>query len=353
MDSQTFKSDNPSHIPFVFPESAGRHEDHLPSLLIDLKDQEFVMTALFWAATTGQASLVRTIFHHGVGVAIMTSSPIPDPFFTLRHGRSILFQVPGPLDDDWLIDFVLRERTALALHEGHGEPSSKTGTANWTTVLHHAVGQNDLLLLESALMEGVDIEQRDYLGRTALHIAALKADKVATGVLIARAAEVDVMDRFSRTPLQEARRIFGQTPRRLQSGSRAVIWLLLQNGDLQFKDEQGVPLLHLAIQYKHLGLVRTLLDKYREEEEEEGAVVNTRGPRGSTALHEAASAGFANAIWLLARGGADFLLVDAQGRMASELVPVTRAMDGVGDYLRGQEIKMKRRRRRGKCITLM
>lgn len=42
----------------------------------------------------------------------------------------------------WLtsFDFVLRERTALALHKGHGEPSSKTGTANWTTVLHHAVG---------------------------------------------------------------------------------------------------------------------------------------------------------------------------------------------------------------------
>ncbi|KAL0639858.1 hypothetical protein Q9L58_001175 [Maublancomyces gigas] len=294
MDSQTFKSDNPSHIPGVFPKSAGRHEAHLPSLLTDLKDQEFVMTALFWAATTGQASLVRTIFHHGVGVAIMTSSPIPDPFFTLRHGRSILFQVPGPLDDDWLVDFVLRERTALALHEGYGEPSLKTGTANWTTVLHHAVGQNDLLLLESALVGGVDIEQRDYLGRTALYIAALKADKVATGVLIARAAEVDVMDRFSRTPLQEARRIFGQ------SGSRAVIWLLLQNGDLQFKDEQGVPLLHLAIQYKHIGLVRTLLDKYREEEEE-GAVVNTRGPHGSTVLHEAASAGFVNAIWLLDR----------------------------------------------------
>lgn len=136
-------------------------------------------------------------------------------------------------------------------------------------MLHHAVGQNNLLLLESALMEGVDIEQRDYLRRTALHIATLKADKVATGVLIASAAEVDDMDRFSRTPLQEARRIFGQTPRRLQSGSRAVIWLLLQNGDLQFKDEQGVPLLNLAIRYKHLGLVQTLLDKYREREEEE------------------------------------------------------------------------------------
>lgn len=89
-------------------------------------------------------------------------------------------------------------------------------------MLHHAVGQNNLLLLERALLEGVDIEQRDYLGRTALHIAALKADKVAISVLIASAAEVDVIDRFSRTPLQEARRIFEQTPRRLQSGSRAA-----------------------------------------------------------------------------------------------------------------------------------
>lgn len=72
------------------------------------------------------------------------------------------------------------------------------GTANWTTILHYAVGHD---------------EQRDYLGRTALHIAALKVDKVATSVLIGSAAEVDVVDRFNRTPLQEARRIFEQTPR--------------------------------------------------------------------------------------------------------------------------------------------
>lgn len=170
-------------------------------------------------------------------------------------------------------------------------------------MLHHAVGQNNLLLLERTLLEGVDIEQRDYLGQTALHIAALKADKAAISVLIASAAEVDVIDHFSRTPLQEARRIFEQTPRRLQSGSRAVIWLLLEDGDLEFTDEQGVPLLHLATRYKHLGLVGTLLDKYREGEEEEGAAANTRDSHGSTALHEAASTGFVNAIWLLARGG--------------------------------------------------
>lgn len=129
--------------------------------------------------------------------------------------------------------------------------------------------------------------------------------------------------------------------------------LLLENGDLEFTDEQGVPLLHLATQYKHLGLVGTLLDKYREGEEEEGAAANTRDSHGSTALHEAASTGFVNAIWLLARGGVNVLLVDAQGRTASELVPATRAMDDVRDYLKGLEIKMKRRRRKGKCITLM
>lgn len=81
-------------------------------------------------------------------------------------------------------------------------------------------------------------------------------------------------------------------------------------------------------------------------------MINTRDPRGSTILHEATSTGFINAIWLLARGGADVLLVDVQGRTASELVSAARAMDDVRDYLRGLEIKMKRRRR-GKCITLM
>jgi ankyrin repeat protein len=70
------------------------------------------------------------------------------------------------------------------------------------------------------------------------------------------------------------------------------------------------PLIYLARGDKgeHPEKMRLLLER--------GAPVNARGPKGRTAMHYAASAGFLNVIVLLLDHGADVTLVDDAGETA-------------------------------------
>jgi ankyrin repeat protein len=67
-----------------------------------------------------------------------------------------------------------------------------------------AVIARDFAAAEQLLADGVDVNHRDTLGRTALHEAAARRDVPAVRWLLGQRADVNAPDAGGRTPLHEA-----------------------------------------------------------------------------------------------------------------------------------------------------
>lgn len=197
---------------------------------------------------------------------------------------------------------------------------------------------DDRELLEMALAGGTVVDLRDYYGYTALHIAVLKGDAVSVRVLLEWQANVEAKAHVNgRTPLDEARRICKSKlsdKEEEDCSSLAIVWLLLENGnDRDWRDECGTPLLHLAVLFRHMVLVRDLLDTGGEEGTvnmrvvgRDGKVgvraatgrvdVNVKDREGQTALHVARKVGDWDLIQFLLKMGVDPLIKDRHGKIA-------------------------------------
>lgn len=178
-----------------------------------------------------------------------------------------------------------------------------------------------------ALRRGTSVDERDCFGYTALHLAVMKDDEAVVRILLEWGADVNA-EAYGRTPLDGARRLYPWV-----SGP-AVVWLLLENGsDRGWRDREGVPLLHLAVEFAHTTLVEDLLDTCGEEgtvntsvrgrdgnmeiHMATGAVdVNVRDRSGRTALHVAKKVGNGVLVEFLLRKGADVTIVDDFGKAA-------------------------------------
>lgn len=277
------------------------------------KTQNRRISALFQAATTGRTSQIRAIFQKERG-GIRVMSP-PSSYASraeLYPGRA-----PERFDED-LVQFIRKWTSTLALHGGSG---------NWFTALHWGVATGDLQLLQAALRGGMDVDERDCFGYSALHLAVMGEDEVMVRTLLEWGADVGA-EAYKKTPLDEARRLHPLRP------GLAIIWLLLENGsDRDWRDREGVPLLHLAVKFAHTTLVEDLLDTLGERGTTNsrvrgrdgrmeirgatGAVnVNVRDRNGRTALHVAKDGGNGALVELLLRKGADATIVDNFGKVA-------------------------------------
>jgi len=168
----------------------------------------------------------------------------------------------------------------IALLREHGAKES----------LHDVVIAGDIDAVKRFLSEGCDVNSRDSLGLTPLHLAAMHGHTDIMELLIAKGADLEARDQhWGNTPLLHA------TP----YGRTEAVRLLLEKGaNIEARDGHGLTPLCLSSTYGtaiHTKLIQLLLDR--------GANIESHSYGGATPLMGAISVGRKEvAKMLLARG---------------------------------------------------
>jgi Protein kinase domain/Ankyrin repeats (3 copies)/Ankyrin repeats (many copies) len=137
-------------------------------------------------------------------------------------------------------------------------------------------------IVQKLLAYGVDVNQLDYSGQTALHCAAGYGYEELVTLLLENGADVQQMDNEEQTALYCA----------AGGGNLQVVEILLRNGaDIQAIDAEGRTALQLAASRGHTDVVRTLLNR--------GADAEAMDSKGRTALHFAAGHGSEKVVEML------------------------------------------------------
>ena len=174
------------------------------------------------------------------------------------------------------------------------------------------------------------VTSTDYLGRTALHLAALDGREKVVEVLVCpgrtsrlelRARGVLGLDEIQGSkgyervgkglPLLEAKDNAGKTPMLLaaENNHKMIITLLLEvGGSVKAKDRDGRTALHWGALKGHEEVVEGLLQA--------GAVVEAQNVRGKTPLHWAVENGYTRTTKLLLDAGGSVSTKDKEGRTA-------------------------------------
>jgi ankyrin repeat protein len=154
--------------------------------------------------------------------------------------------------------------------------------------LTEAVKTNDIGKINMLLSSGADVNDRDQLGETPLHVAAVRGYREASSLLIANGADVNAEDKRGLTPLHAA----------AWMGHTEIVTMLITEGaDISARDEDGVVALHAAALAGRKDAVALLITK--------GAAINAKNKDGITPLHAAALAGHKETVALLIARGAD------------------------------------------------
>ncbi len=166
--------------------------------------------------------------------------------------------------------------------------------ALYPVLLCSAGSRGDIASLQRMAEDGVNLDSADYDGRTALHLAAAEGQLAAVGFLIARGADVNALDRWGGSPLQDA----------VRNRHDAVAALLKENGARLRSGDMVAALCYAAGQGNLEDLSRLLHN---------GADPNGADYDRRTALHLAAAEGHQAAVDLLLAHGADPSATDRWG----------------------------------------
>lgn len=141
--------------------------------------------------------------------------------------------------------------------------------------LTEAVQTNDIGKVKALLASGADVNGRDKLGETPLHLAAVRGYKETSQLLIAKGADVNAGDKRGLTPLHAA----------AWMGHKEIVAMLIGEGaDVNARDEDGVAALHTAALAGHRETVSLLIAR--------GADVDAKNEDGLTPLDAASQKGY-------------------------------------------------------------
>ncbi|MBW2412132.1 MAG: ankyrin repeat domain-containing protein [Deltaproteobacteria bacterium] len=168
--------------------------------------------------------------------------------------------------------------------------------------LHDAVRTNNTVEIEAMLSSGVNVDGRDKLGETPLHVAAVMGHKEVSTLLIEGGANVNAEDERGLTPLHAA----------AWMGHAEIVALLIANGaDIHAKGDGGVTALHTAALAGRQNTASVLISK--------GADINVKNEYGLTPLHVAAIEGHRETAAMLIAQGADVHARSGNGLTAQEM----------------------------------
>jgi len=172
-------------------------------------------TALRFAAARGDAATVRMVIKEGIDVNTPNDEGRTALMLAAAEGDqrvvSLLLDTPG-IDVNQQDSF---GRTALreAVENKHtdvAEQLLRVGASlgfiedESAKRLCIAVAQHDHKLLAVLLLAGAPAAAQDFVGRSALHIAAMQGDVAATAILLRHGANPHLVDKWGRTPYDEA-----------------------------------------------------------------------------------------------------------------------------------------------------
>lgn len=146
----------------------------------------------------------------------------------------------------------------VALAAGCGKPAEQAPVVKKNEVppvaesaLAKATIASDIAEIKSLLDAGADINTRDALGRTPLHMAAFFGNTKTTEFLIANGADLNARDLVGMTPLHIA----------VISGGRQEVEVLLEKkAEINARSDVGQTALHLAAATGQPKLSRFLLE---------------------------------------------------------------------------------------------
>jgi ankyrin repeat protein len=159
-----------------------------------------------------------------------------------------------------------------------------------------AIKNDDSTTVKALIVAGADVNAKDKLGETPLHIAAVRGYNEITSLLIDEGANVNTRNKHGLTPLHAA----------AWSDHKETAELLIAKGaQINAKDADGVTPLHVSALSGAKKTVTLLIDK--------GADINARNKDGMTPLHAAALTGQKEAVELLINKGADINAKNKKG----------------------------------------
>ena len=170
----------------------------------------------------------------------------------------------------------------ILLHAGTASDGAEVPLAD-------SAEKSDRASIRALLERGVDVNQSQVDGMTALHWAAHLDDLETAKLLVDAKADVKAANRYGVTPLSLA----------CTNGNGAMVGLLLEAGaDPNHKLRGDETVLMTAARTGRPGPVKALIAR--------GADVNAKERRGQTALMWAAAEGHAEVVEALLGAGADF-----------------------------------------------
>jgi ankyrin repeat protein len=179
-----------------------------------------------------------------------------------------------------------------------------------------AIKNDDSTTVKALIAAGADVNAKDKLGETPLHIAAVRGYNEITSLLIDEGANVNTRNMHGLTPLHAA----------AWSDHKETVELLIAKGaNINAKDADGVTPLHVSALSGAKKTMALLIDK--------GADINARNKDGMTPLHAAALTGEKEAAELLINRGADINAKNKKG-MTSLQVAHHKGHQSVVEFLR-------------------
>ena len=185
-------------------------------------------TALFKAAESGNLVLLRTLLEHNFDLEHTDNFGENALMVALRCGNRSVAECLLKITDD---------PTRITDNEG-------------STLLHKAAWGNLPELANMLLQEyNMDIDSKDYAGRTALHVAAYQGNTRILKYLLEHAANVNAVDNEGRTPIFSG----------AYDGNFKMVKLLCEyDANLHLKDNTNLTVLEYAISRKEFETAKFL-----------------------------------------------------------------------------------------------